>query len=208
MSVYVDILRKVRIWGYSKLIVGEHAGIKLVDISSNKSNAKPFIEHTSLALDLISRIDPLRFARVTRYIDYIVNLELYSGGRYCPGKICQIDYGRMNFSKYPDWFLYLYASAIVHEATHGYIQSKGIIRTSANGMDIERICVTEENHFLSKIQSFWGKRLLRSFDPKKCEYGSGLRRLTTMLRRMKEERIKAQQSGPAYPPQGVGSADP
>ena len=159
MSVYRQFMSKARIWVCEQSLVGEHHGIKLADANSNDRDNLIFVEKTTQALDLIHSLDLRRFARVQQHIDYILNTELYSGGSYCPGNVCQLDFGRWDFAQHPDWYLYMYAAAIVHEATHGHLRARGIRRTRRNKMQIERICRLEENRFLSRIESLWGDQL-------------------------------------------------
>jgi hypothetical protein len=191
MSFYHKLMSKVIAWVCEKCLVGEHAGIKLSDINFNESDNALFVEKTTQALDLINNFDPRRFARVKCHIDYIINIELHSGGQYGPARICQLDFGRWDFAQHSEWSLYMYAATIVHEATHGHIRAKGIRRTRQNRMQVERICQAEENRFLSRIESSWGDRLQRPFDPKVWNFGSRLDRIRELLRRIMEEKRKA-----------------
>lgn len=199
MAIYRHLMAKVIIWTCEQSLVGEHCGIKLADMSRNETDGSAFVEKTKQALDLIRDLDPKRFARVQIHIDYICNAELYSGGRYCPGNVCQLDFGRWDFAQHPDWSLYMYSSAIVHEATHGLLRAKGFKRTRRNWKQLERICRSEENRFLSRIDSPWGEQLRKPFDSADWDFGPWLTRAMRLFRRIREERKKAQPSPPTYP---------
>jgi len=188
--------------------VGEYQAIGFSDWNQNPKDDALFIARTTEALKLIEQLDPRRFSRIKRYIRYIQNTELYSGGRFIHG-ICQIDFGRYNFIAHPDWSLYQYAGTIIHEATHGMLHAKNIRYRKSNWVQIEGICRAEQNRFLSRIQSPYGSNLLRPFLPQEWEImGSSLTKFRTFLRRMKEEEQKAQQPGPECPSQGVRSSRP
>jgi hypothetical protein len=198
MSIYQHLMGKLKIRLCEQRLVGEHRGIKLADLNWNDTDDAAFVEKTKQALDLIQQVDPKRFARVQRHIDYICNSVLVSGGCYWPGKVCQLDFGRCRFAQNPEWSLYMYSSAIVHEATHGLLRAKGFTRTKRNWKQIERICHSEENRFLSRIESPWGERLRKPpFDPKAWDFGSWSTRAKTLFRRIGQERAKAQQKSGA-----------
>jgi hypothetical protein len=194
MGIYRNLLAKSIIWVCEKGLVGEHCGIKLADLNWNEADDSAFVEKTKQALDLIRDLDPRRFARVQRHIDYICNKELECGGKYYPCNVCLVDFGRFDFARNPDWSLYMYSSLFVHEATHGLLHARGFRRTKRNWKQIERICQSEENRFLSRIDSPWGDQLCRPFDPAEWDLGSWLTRAMTRSRRIGEERKKAQQS--------------
>ena len=183
--------------------VGEYQAIGFSDWNQNPKDDALFVIKTTEALKLIEQLDPRRFARIKRYIRYIQNTELYSGGRYIHG-ICQIDFGRYNFIAHPDWSLYQYAGTIIHEATHGMLHTRGIRYRKSDWVQIERICRAEQNRFLSRIQSPYGSNLLRPFSPQEWKnMGSGLTKFRTFMRRIKEEEQKAQQGVPPYAPQAA-----
>ena len=102
-------------------------GIKLVDFSARRKTQHRFQVDTLAALRLIKSVDPRRFRRIRREIKMIVNSEYSSFGSYKRlGKRCEIDYNRFDFTKHPEYYLWWYATVLVHEATHGAIYSKQI----------------------------------------------------------------------------------
>ncbi len=79
------------------------------------------------ALHLISLYDVRRFRRVQKYIRYIIYRENISAGTYDKhGKVCWIDLSYFPFESDPEWYLAQYAAALVHEATHGWIDARKI----------------------------------------------------------------------------------
>lgn len=112
------------------------------------------------ALDLIRRTDKRRFLRVERHIKRIIlaNWSKRIIGRYIPfGKVCHL-------RKLPEtersrrFQVWYYAVTIVHEATHGFLDSKRFPITKTNKAQIERICYNEEYRFAAKIPGM-GERL-------------------------------------------------
>jgi hypothetical protein len=176
--------------------VGSYGGIKFSDWNGNPKDDSGFAARTTEALKLIQRLDPRRFARVERHLLCIQNTELPGAGRFLPFGLCQVDFGRYDFARYSDWCLYQYAGTIIHEATHGMLYAKGVRRKKSNWIQIERICRTEQNRFLVRINSPYGNRILRPFAPEDWNMGSLLTRLKTVRRRGKEEEDMAQQSDP------------
>ncbi len=192
MSLYRKLMGRLLVWACEHHLVGEHCGIKLADANSNPGDDLAFVDKTKQALDLIRNHDPRRFARVQLYIDCIVNSEIYSSGQYCPGNVCKVDFGRLDFARQPDWSLYMYAATIIHEATHGYLRARGFKRTKHNWQRIEHICRDEENRFLSRINSPWGSQLQKPFDANAWNFGSRFTRARKVLSRMRQEKRKSQ----------------
>ena len=161
------ILEKLNLWSLTTPAEekrSSHNGIALRDVNWNDHDDQAFFRETKRALDLIANKDPRRYQRVRDYIDFIVNIESASLASYNPGKICKVDFGRYKFSEHPEWSHYMYAATLIHEATHGYLGAKGLRYVKRNRLRIESICRSEENRFLSRIESDWGdalRKLLR-----------------------------------------------
>ena len=113
-----------------------------------------FLQIMQYALELIKERDPRRFARVRKHIAWIVNQVNSSlGADYQPHtRICCLQ-----FEEAPelerDVFIAFHACILVHEATHGLIQSNGIEFTSDNRVRIERLCTTEQNRFAARLSA-------------------------------------------------------
>ena len=150
--------------------LGTYQGIAICKATFSRSTSKRFLGHTLEALQLIERIDPRRFKRIQREIHFIVHAELLSGASYNQfGRICNVDYCKYEFDRDHDWYLYCYASTLVHEATHGTICSNYVAYSLRNRCRIERICHREEYRFLHKLDTperSWSKQIAGEFDPR------------------------------------------
>jgi len=128
------------------------------------------LEAITDALDLIQQADPRRFRRVLRYIKWIVlgNWRWY-GFYYAVGHVCGLKLlSRRNYLE-KRLARYIYAAVIVHEATHGFLESKKIARTKRNVLRIEKICRSEHWRFLvmfpelaPSIKHFLSEKRLRA----------------------------------------------
>jgi hypothetical protein len=105
------------------------------------------------ALRLLRAIDSRRFARVQREIAWIVNCTLA-----CPGaeylediKTCRVDFEEPALDSDPEFSIGWWARTMVHEATHGVVERRGIRYTPELRSRIERLCVTEEQRFLRRL---------------------------------------------------------
>jgi hypothetical protein len=54
---------------------------------------------------------------------------------------------------HPDVVIAIYACVLVHEATHGAIESRGIEMSMGNGLRIEHLCNTEQNRFAARLSA-------------------------------------------------------
>jgi hypothetical protein len=190
-------------------IVAEHHGIRLCDVNNNLNDDGPFISRTKQALDLILEIDARRFLRLQRTIRYIVNKELFSGGAYLPCGVCAIDFGRYRFDLDENLAIFQMAGLMIHESTHGLLESKNLSHLRRRWVQVERICRSEQNRFLKRLEPRYGGPLQRPFNPNDWVIMRPLNyRIRTLLRRNKEEKQKARQSGAGHPPQGAVSSVP
>ena len=101
---------------------------------------------------MVQDTDPRRFVRVRRHIRWIVKhiaFDRGGGAEYiAQTRACNIEFREPDSdSDYPYWIAW-YASVLVHEATHGVINSRGIPYSPEMRVRIERLCVTEQNRFL------------------------------------------------------------
>jgi hypothetical protein len=105
------------------------------------------------ALELLQRTDPHRFRRVQRFIKQIVLFRWRYRGRYCiVGQICGIrPVHHASLSEEP--VIHLYASVLIHEATHGLLEGLRFPYSKKNKKRIERICLAEQTRFLSTFPS-------------------------------------------------------
>ena len=209
MNFRQEIAIRMIDWLLKNSVLCEHLGIRLCDINHNPNDDSAFIARSIQALDLIKEIDPRRFCRVHRTIRYIVNTECHFHGVYSLGKMCVIDFGRYRFDRNEKWALFNYAGLIIHESTHGMLESKQIPYKRHNWLQVERICRNEQNRFLKRLEPIYGSSLKIPFDSNNWLIMRPIKnRIRELVRRIREEKSKAQQSVPGYPPQGVGSPEP
>ena len=172
-------------------------GIKIVDFSARRNVIRRFQVDTLAALRLIKSVDPRRFKRLQREVKMIVNSEYSFFAIYNRvGKRCEIDYNRFDFTKHPEWYLWWYATVLVHEATHGAIHSKYIHYLPRLRARIERLCETEARRFATwadTSERHWSDALVQKFDERRWHnswYSTPLQRAKTLLSRILEERRK------------------
>ena len=133
-------------------IVAEYEGIQ---IASLRGDGAAFASEISDALAFLHKHDPRRFKMVRTTTDLIVERTLPCGqnsGEYRHGlRATSIDYTPLN-STWDDCYRHaFFAGLIIHEATHGRIREFGIVTTKENRIQVERICIAEENRFHGRI---------------------------------------------------------
>ncbi|MDB6020512.1 MAG: hypothetical protein JWQ04_369 [Pedosphaera sp.] len=125
-------------------------GIRVVDINSRTRAA--FASAIESALELIEKTDISLFKRTKKEILRIDHLPC--GGAHYSRHLrqCVIDLdkliGNTNDEKSAHSRL---AVTIVHEATHGYLYSRGIYYAKSNHWRVERICIKEQNRFARMV---------------------------------------------------------
>ncbi len=124
-------------------------GIGLVDFRGQGDSFPKVIE---AALRLIQEHDARRYARVKQHIAWIVNQVSSALGAQYQFSIrtlfVQFDEAR---DLPPDVVIAFHACLIVHEATHGLIESRGIKLSAENEVQIERLCTAEQNRFAAML---------------------------------------------------------
>ena len=117
------------------------------------------------ASTIIKEKDGRRFRRIKCFITFIANTELMSGGNYDkPLRVCNVDFSFFKVRKNPEWYLLQYASLLVHESTHGFIEARYIPYNKKTRTRIERLCKLEEKRFLMRLRSPWKVEDLLSQD--------------------------------------------
>lgn len=188
-------------WMYRHHIRGKHKSILLVDWNNDPGDDDAFVRDTMRAVDLIESLDPRRFRILQREIRYIVNQELVSSGAYVrPLRACEVDFGRYHLDQegdqYGRYFAH-YILTLVHEATHGRLESMGFPYTPALRVWLERMCVTEEQRFARRLKASYcdfGTALVPRFIPERwAPYWSGgrWRQLKELFMRMRQSEEKA-----------------
>lgn len=178
-------------------------GIGLLHMNFGDQDAD-FQEVTQDALSLIRRTDPRRYSIVVRELRYIGNTGVLCGVLF--GGIafyhrwlraCTVDFGSCQLKKgseHYEWYLAWYAACLVHEATHGRLESLCFPYTKRTKARIERICTAEQCRFACRIASnaYDFSTLVPPFDETNWHYPGIITRLKDWLRRMR----KSRQRGP------------
>ncbi|MCB8932531.1 MAG: hypothetical protein M9921_07065 [Fimbriimonadaceae bacterium] len=194
MGVIRSLHARFQRWLVEGGVAVEYRGIKLCQLIAGGGCPDEFVFWTKLALDLVESADPRRMARIQRELDYIVDTELSSLASYTAGRICNVDFTKFEVARQPEWLLPMYASSIIHEATHGTLYARGLPYTKRNRLRIERICRAEENRFLSQVSTRWGENLRRPFDPGDWKRKSRVARARSLWRSIQANRTKASRS--------------
>jgi hypothetical protein len=140
--------------------------IKLSDVNADKTDDAAFFECAKESLALVRRKDARRYARIRQHLKYVVNAELLSAATYGhSSKACRIDFGNLYFKERREWTIWCFAGYLVHEATHGLVESKGIEYSKDSRSQIERICRDEQNRFLKKAPLEFQGQLIRPYTP-------------------------------------------
>lgn len=157
----------VKRWLWNQFIVGKCKEIILADTTPSRDGPQTFCQQTSAALELIRCKDSRRFKRVQKRLRYIINGKLASGaGAYDKNpEACIVDFERFKFEKQPEGARCVYAATIVHEATHGEIERRGISWTKKSRQRIERLCHIETARFMGRIKRELGEGwLVRAYN--------------------------------------------
>ncbi len=173
-------------------------GIEIIDTSLRGKTDERFRVDTVDALQLIKSFDPRRYHRIQREVKRIVNSENWQFASYSRSdKTCEIDYGRVVDRFDPDereWYLWWYATTLIHESTHGAIYSRRIAYTSRLRARIEHLCHTEEKRFAKRADTAerqWSDALVGLFDESRWHSAWSMTRwraIKQFLARIKEAR--------------------
>lgn len=141
----------LRVFGYRMC-----RGIRLIAYPPHDLIALREIEE---ALELIRRINPLRFHRVQRHIKDVVLADW----KWSPNPKTLARYlsrtHECHFRKFPIAqnarfaTVYEYLHLLVHEATHGLLDAKGFFFSQALKERIESICEKEERRFVRRLRA-------------------------------------------------------
>jgi hypothetical protein len=123
-----------------------HLGIVIAEFGPEEGLDPLFVPKTKEALDYLAELDPRRFRRVQSEIRAIVKSgsNRYLGSYVRPPRVCMINFSSLSYDKGSKFSRKLYVCTLVHEATHGLIDSKGIPTNGKNRSRKECLCVEEE----------------------------------------------------------------
>jgi hypothetical protein len=167
------LARDLQLWIYRKNEVGQFEGLRLVDLNRPPEKIPHFRDILLSSLSLLKETDRNRFNRVSKYLCWIVRTTLSTRGRaeyHHSTRTCQIDFIPPSAEYDSEWLIGWYACTLIHEATHGKIQSLSIAYTPKLRVRIERLCVKEEQCFLLRLtitKPDLAERLYREFDASK-----------------------------------------
>lgn len=135
-------------------VASEYKGVKICHSPLHLWCNDEFTSTIEHALRLIDEKDALRFARIQRVIHYVRPLTL-SGDAPAEyvrhSKLCYMDWPMVRAPDDPSLTVLSSAILLVHEATHGLLQARGVRHTVARRPLIERLCVDEEARFLRRV---------------------------------------------------------
>jgi hypothetical protein len=171
--------------------IARYEGIILADL---RGRSPHFREILLAALRLLHVSDSRRFRRVQVYIRYIVNLTLgHPGAQYdYKTRTCRIDFEEPNGNADHDFYIGFHACNLVHEATHGEIEARGIPYDGEFRCRIERLCVQEENRFVQRLRDAGfvaAERLGRDFDESDWDFSwnaSRKDRVVALFKRLRQ----------------------
>jgi tetratricopeptide (TPR) repeat protein len=162
--VALELASTLELWLIKKSCLGHIDGIAICDNSMVQQNCDNFLNLTRQAMALVQSLDSRRYRRVCRHFEYIVNMELISGGNFARRlKICHVDYSKFTTAD-SLWNLRQYAQLLVHEATHGLLFEKGILYDKEKRERVERLCRLEEYRFALHFESGYADVGVQPFD--------------------------------------------
>jgi len=154
LKLLARLCDRVLVWNARHCEVGRFDGIVLADARNRHDS---FAETMPRSLKLVRDHDPRRYARVKLFIHFIVNTvnTAKGGATYSLGKrTCDVEFDDNITGITQELLAALYACVLVHESTHGVIESRGIEYSGDDRRRIERLCVREENRFAAKLVAF------------------------------------------------------
>ncbi len=116
-----------------------HEGILII-------GPKNFVVRTILALDLIKRLSKSDFTKIKKYLKSIK----YHKTSYMSFEKAQFRVAKPTAFSYLEW----YASTIVHDTHHYYLQYTGkLLWKKGNMAKHEKLCINEQLRFLKNINA-------------------------------------------------------
>ena len=128
------------------------SGIRIVTTEDSRTEDDRKKEEVWLALCLLERHEPTRMRRVKRYTKSIIIRSTGACGTYVPaGGVCLINLDRIPMQCNSRERLITIAALLVHEATHGLINSKGILYMGRIVGRIEGVCDMEQERVVNRL---------------------------------------------------------
>lgn len=137
-------------------VVAEYQGIMICDLGAHpEKSSRPFADLTTDALSLIGRYDPIRFNRIKRSINYIVNEPIGTKFMFDPlSKRVGIHFvdeimGR-GYQHY-DWIVAQHACVLVYDSTQGILYNRGIVYSKIIKFRYTNILQTQLKLFVNHL---------------------------------------------------------
>ncbi len=152
------------------MTVEEVYSIRIVDVRRRSVDF-----HTTIlaSLNLLKDTDSRRFSRVTKNLDWIVNTSLSTpGAEYWHwAHACAINFEESWPERDVEFSIAFHAALLVHEATHAYLECRGIRYDEDKRLRIEALCVKEQNRWAASLDNEeLGKMLNQKFDPEDWDF--------------------------------------
>jgi hypothetical protein len=143
------LVHRMELYAMQHAAIGTFDGIGLVDF---RGHPKSFRHTVECSLRLIRDNDPRRYARITKHIRWIANRVTNTMGiEYEPWICaCNVEFTDIPGAS-PDVLAAGYACFLIHEATHGAIEARGIPCDVSHRVRIERLCMAEQNRFAARL---------------------------------------------------------
>jgi len=148
----------------------ESYSIRIVDV---RRRSEDFRATILASLELLRNTDPRRFYRVTNNLDWIVNASLSTpGAEYWHwARACVINFEESWPGRDLEFSIGFHASLLVHEATHAYLEGRGIQYDESKRARIEELCVKEQNRWAANLDNRdLGENLHQEFDSKNWDF--------------------------------------
>jgi hypothetical protein len=130
--------------------VERRASLVIVPIPNAPSGS--LVPRVLSALALIESTDPRRFRRILSQISFLTFSRSGPVGGYLRiGRICRLNAVRLEQWRETQRTMAVLAAVLVHEATHGLIESRRFAYTRQSKGRIESICSLEEARFLVRL---------------------------------------------------------
>jgi len=120
-------------------------GIRILALGPRNVQFNTCEDDVRQALLLLARFDPRRMARVSACIRFVFVASVCKGGFYLhPGKICLLNFASIPGQYAPTARHVALAGMLVHEATHGLLNSRKIPYCGRLSARIENLCELEQ----------------------------------------------------------------
>ena len=130
--------------------VEERGGFLILD--PMRETRADFTTLVSDALDLLARSDRIRFNRVRAQIRVVFNGVALIGSEYSPAiRMCTLQLKYFASGNDRETTVKFLASALVKEATFGYLLRRGVLPSRRNLLRFGRVYLTEGQRFLQRL---------------------------------------------------------